>query len=473
MYKKKDYALLFFGVIIVSIFPVLFLWLNNIIQVQDIGNVLKMIGMIVLAAAVLCIIFYFCYRRHLFAAGLAAIVTIIVFENELYLEKLMQLVLPGMRYWHGIAVIILLLAGLFYLLTKLNEESGKQFVKIVSLVFTLLTLFNLVMAVPAILAKIRMDAPGSGDANQAGASDTALGRNVYWLLFDDYAPNVSMMEYYGYDNSAFTDWLEEQGFSVSYTSRNETYKTPVITCNITNLGYVASYSDERTLSEDYALVTEQRKSSKVLSTIEQNGYNILAIGYANYYGYTGETVGQTNIGATVDGKTIVTLFLEKTAAYPFVTVTNNSEVDAMLAQLQYLQNPQNIPAGGTFVLSHICCPHAPMLFFADGSPATPLNPSNYLEQYKFVTTQMRKMIEVILENDPTAMIAVMSDHGNKAKGDYEQKSRCFAALYNGAGRKIDIEGYTGINTMVVMLNEVYGTDYPYVPYELQEDVITH
>lgn len=260
----------------------------------------------------------------------------------------------------------------------------------------------------------------------------------------------------------------------TYTSRNETERTVVITCNVANLGYVSSFSNDRTLIEDFNLVLEQRKNSKLIQTISDNCYSIIGIGNADFYGYTGETIGNIETGRTLNGDTVETLFLNKTAIYPFVTPSNNSEAALMLTQLEYLQHSENIPVGGTFVIAHFTCPHTPHLFFADGTTATSTNPSNYLEHFIFATTQMKKIIATILENDPSAKIALVSDHGNKGCcEEYTVKVRCFAALYNGNGEKIDIEGYSGINIMTVLLNQTFGTDYPFVPYVMQEEVLSH
>ena len=62
LYQKKDYIFSAFGVAIVSIFPILFLWLNNIIQVQDVGSVGKLIGTVILVAAVLFAAFFCIYK---------------------------------------------------------------------------------------------------------------------------------------------------------------------------------------------------------------------------------------------------------------------------------------------------------------------------------------------------------------------------------------------------------------------------
>ena len=43
-----------------------------------------------------------------------------------------------------------------------------------------------------------------------------------------------MKKYYNYDNSAFTDYLEEIGFNVSYTSHNDSIET-ANTTNLVNL----------------------------------------------------------------------------------------------------------------------------------------------------------------------------------------------------------------------------------------------
>lgn len=468
MYSKKDITLAYLGTVLAANFPILFLWLNNIIQISDILSVLKIIGQITVVTTVLIVLLVFLFRKNIHMAALGTMATMLLLENARYIETLFALIIKDWRYWHNITILVVALAALLFAMRKMKPDTAKTFTKIFSLVFTGLTLFNLVMAVPSIISKASASGQKNALASQAANDDSR--RNVYWLLFDDYAPNVSLKEYYNFDNSPFTDWLEERGFFVSYSSRNETKITAVITSNIANLGYVSSYSNERTLTEDYALILEARKNTKLMQVIQENQYGVIGIGNADFYGYTGPLSGATNGDAALDGSTLESLFLRNTVLYPFANSDYNEATDAMLSQLTFLQDPENLPSGGTFVLAHYICPHTPYLFFADGTAATATNRSNYLEYLQFATTQIKAIVSNILKNDPSAMIAVMSDHGNKGKGVYEQKTRCFAALYNGSGDPIDIEGYSALNVMVEILNEVFGTDYPLVPYELQDPV---
>lgn len=468
MYSKKDITLAYLGTVLAANFPILFLWLNNIIQISDILSVLKIIGQITAVTTALIVLFFFLYKRNIHIAALAAMLTMLFLENGRYMEALLALIIKDWRYWHNITIIVVVLIALLFAMRKMKPDTAKTFTKIFSLVFTALTLFNLVMAIPSIISKA--SASGQKNALTSQAVNDDSRRNVYWLLFDDYAPNVAMQEYYNFDNSPFTDWLEEKGFSVSYTSKNETNITAVITSNIANLGYVSSYSNERTLTEDYALILESRKNTKLMQVIQENQYGMIGIGNAEFYGYTGPLSGAANGDATLDGSTLESLFLRNTVLYPFANSDYNEAADAMLSQLTFLQDPENLPSGGTFVLAHYVCPHTPYLFFADGTEATPNAPSNYLEYFQFATSQMKAIVSNILENDSSAMIAVMSDHGNKGKGVYEQNLRCFAALYNGGGDPIDIEGYSAVNVMVEILNEVFSTDYPLVPYQMLEQV---
>jgi hypothetical protein len=177
----------------------------------------------------------------------------------------------------------------------------------------------------------------------------------------------------------------------------------------------------------------------------------------------------------MEGEDIVTVFWQQTVVWPFAGIDTSSDAERILSQMGYLQNADNIPEDNTFVLAHFNTPHPPYLFAADGTllptSAYSIARAYYLGQLQFVSTEILKIASTIIENDPDAIIAVVSDHSARALGETsEDKKRIFAALYNG-GETTEIEGMTGMNVMITLLNEALGAGIEYVePY--QEEVST-
>lgn len=472
-FKGLWYALL--GTVFASIYPLVVLWMNNVNQIPDISRIVKTMG-IMAGGGLLLLGLLLLLLRNAQRAATGTILIVILFTNGAALQDAFTWLVPSMRYWHTATLLILIAAGCVLLARRLPQSVIEIAAPVLTVVFSLLVVLNVGMATPYLLSAPEDVEETKQSGTPATSTMETSGRNAYWLLFDEYSSNYEFEEYLGFDNTPFTDWLEEKGFSVSYTSENETDMTAVITANIANLDYVAAYSDERTMLEDWDLILQHRENAVLVPLLESYGYHVVGIGLAEYYGFDGETVaGTASADVTIDGEDTVSLFWRRTAIGELVQTGSNVQAEILLSQLQYLQNPENIPQGNTFVLSHISCPHTPFLFDKDGNllpNRERVNAKNYIGQCEFINSQIKEIIETILENDPNALIAVVSDHGFRSEQPYDVRRRIFAALYNGE-EKIDIEGMSGLNIMITMLNTILNTDIEPVPFQVQEEVTSH
>lgn len=461
--------LLLAGIVMAGIYPLVFLWMANVSMITEVKEILLTMAGVGMGAGILFLLLTLAYKKPA-PAAVAAFVIILLFENGAFLHNAMVRILPRLRYWHTTAMLVCVGGILAYLAAKLKEPAAEAVSTALSLVFSVLVCINIITAVPNMVSSVGTRGPSAPDGSQAGG---ATGRNIYWLLFDEYSSNYVFEKYFNYDNSGFTGALEELGFNVSYTSENECNKTAVITANIANLDHVVEYSNDRNISEDWELVLEARKNGVLIPLVEGYGYNVVGIGNADFYGYTGTTVAaQTDSGVTMDGENVPVLFWKQTILFPFAEINTNAQAETILSQLRYLQNSENIPQSNTFVLSHINSPHTPFLFDADGGllPANVAkDPNYYVGQCHFLNEEILKIVNTIIENDPSAMIAVLSDHGRRYGIPYDDDRRIFAALYDG-GSKTDIEGFCGINVMITMLNKVFEIDMDYVEPIVQVEV---
>jgi len=137
----------------------------------------------------------------------------------------------------------------------------------------------------------------------------------------------------------------------------------------------------------------------------------------------------------------------------------------------------------TFTFAYAECPHEYFTFDADGNRIAKEDETNwkdksiYLNQYKYITKCMERIVEDIQKNDPDAFIILMSDHG--ARYPHWQVDHYGAKAYDASvetlymqnilncvyykGEKLDIESMTSINTWRTVLNTYFGTDYEMLP----------
>jgi hypothetical protein len=257
-FKGLWYALL--GTVFASIYPLVVLWMNNVNQIPDISGIIKTMG-IMTGGALLLLGLLLLLLRNAQRAATGTILIVILFTNGAALQDVFTWLVPSMRYWHTATLLILIAAGCILLAQRLPNSVIEIAAPVLTVVFGIMVVLNVAMAAPYLLSSPKGTEETKQSETLAASSSEASGRNAYWLLFDEYSSNYEFEEYLGFDNTPFTDWLEEKGFSVSYTSENESDKTAAITANIANLDYVAAYSDERTLTEDWDLILQHRKNS--------------------------------------------------------------------------------------------------------------------------------------------------------------------------------------------------------------------
>ena len=125
---------------------------------------------------------------------------------------------------------------------------------------------------------------------------------------------------------------------------------------------------------------------------------------------------------------------------------------------------------------HMYIPHPPLIYDSDGNRVQDTFPVDrfdesqrdaYLEQLIFTNKIAIKMVDSIQERDDSAVIIIMSDHGdrfgvnwnNPTERDYYRAFNNLSALYF-PGHEDEIpEGITPVNAFRVFFNAYFNTDY--------------
>jgi len=469
------------AVFFASIYPVLFLWGSNA-NVVGLSDVILPLS-IYSSVSFLTFVVITAISRKLFQSAVCVVSMVILFSNYIYIERGMKGISDRIRYWHVLSVCIALFVVICaLLLLKASKNLSKIFLQISSVFFCSLIVVNMVLIFPSL---IKPHSKKSMNTQEKVESDFG-GRNVYFLLFDEYASNDFMLKYYNYDNSNFTDTLEILGFSVNYSGRNECASTQIITTNIFNMDYVVSYADE---FSNRSKITEKRHNNKTFDIFRSVGYSINIVGITEFYGFPSlvESDFNHNTGAlTASGENFTDVLLNNTPFHIYSRIDPYDEAEKISEGISFLQNPENFRNGSCFVLSHLIVPHPPFVFDKNGNPVKGSNTSNwddkkyYLEQYIYTTTLMLDTIENILENDSNAVVVLASDHSARASTKeghqiFEGEDMClfFSAVYLGGDVKVDIEGLSGINVWRTVLNEIFDLDYDMIPYEMDSLFIDH
>jgi hypothetical protein len=274
--------------------------------------------------------------------------------------------------------------------------------------------------------------------------------NVYWIVTDSYPNRRELLDYYGFDNSAFLAWLSENGFYVaedSYANFNTTL-----------------LSVPTTLNMDYVFGEQDLEYEVPLAAVGPRG------GVSAWARLNGNTNGGVNAAVAGDNRSVAffqqlgyryihfegrSFLVTRCRGYEDICIEGElagpSELQYRLLSLTPLRDlvesspalrrilqPRRRSASGTglpelsrglaealragpllqdpfFLYAHISSPHRPYL----NDPQCNLLESHvdrrgnrhFLNQLQCVNRHLKEFLSPILTSDPGALIVLSSDHG--------------------------------------------------------------
>jgi hypothetical protein len=243
--------------------------------------------------------------------------------------------------------------------------------------------------------------------------------DVYYLVFDRYASNKVLQQFYGFDNSEFIAALRSRGFFVADESRCNYASTFLSLISSLNLSHLEQIEREAADSNNRAAVFRLLRDYKVQRYLRSAGYRYFHLG-------SWWTPTRTNPFADRSfdyGPGLSEFSLEvlrTTLAAPLLVQSlDRSDVQRRRVLFQF-ERVQELVAepGPKFVFLHMLAPHPPYLFAPDGSTVAPLvaaqrsEAENYVNQVQYINTRILETIERILQGSAEPpIILVTSDEG--------------------------------------------------------------
>lgn len=454
----------FLGTIAAAAFSPLFIYFQNAGEAHFQEIVPTMLTFMAIGAVLF--VLFFLWTKNLAKAGLIATVFLLVLLNYAYVERGIQAIFHSLRYWHILPILLVLLLHIGWLVRKkLPDDLCVVIVSVTSGIFVLLILFNGTMAVQDIIGKNKAEKQMDQIHYLQNDASAAEMPNIYFLMFDEYSSYDFMKKYYDYDNMDFMNKLKDIGFSISYTSHNESILTSTVVANLMNLEYIV---DDSWAEYDKILA---RKSGALYSLLMDNGYSLYSM--TDDYGLPLLENAAVSAGSgsamTVGGETLKDLLLNNSVFYPLVTKYGNglrSTLDSIEAFVQAKEKSR-------FLVAHFHINHTPFMYDQDGNVIDNINSDwadkqYYLNTYIYATKVMDELIDCILEFDPDSIIILQSDHGARASTDLslffvlfpiEDMSNCFNCVYY-PGELLNIEGVSGVNTERLIFGKLFNVDLP-------------
>ena len=328
-------------------------------------------------------------------------------------------------------------------------------------------------------------------ADPAAAKDTP--RQLFYLIFDRYGSQSVLADYYSFDNSDLTGFLEEKGFYVASNSRANYLKTAHSLASTFHMGYLDFLAeDPRSRIGDWHPLYDMLRQHRVGRFLKSRGYNFVQIGswwgptQYNPYADENHSFGFSEFNYWYLRRTIVAPILDAVA--PDSTLARRLQGD--LGQCQrvprQIETVKEIGARSekTFVFAHILVPHDPYVFSADGRCPSPdemerTETEKYIEQVRYANSLIKGLVSALLATDgPKPIIVIQSDEGpfparyrsevrswrDATIDELRAKMGILNAFYfpDGDYRDLDPE-VTSVNTFRIVFNKHFGTKLKRLP----------
>lgn len=486
-----------------ALYPVLFLFSQNIGRVIEV-QVSVAIGVVALSATLLLGL-AFLITRDLARAGVVTTLAALAILTYGHVYNLIER--PGFAPFLTAFYVVLTVGAIALIVWKKPEFIGRltPYLNLIGIALILMTL-------PPVVDSVYRNSARPAQAADVPLDDRPRLRNsperpdIYYIILDGYSSNAHLLRDYDYDNTAFTQALEERGFYVAYDSKT-TYPitVPSLVASL-NMRYLNDEDREAAQHSDSEVNYLRGKiaDNAVAQELQAHGYTYVFMlsGYV-----VPSTIADVNIdfhpGGPVyfsvsEGSDEATHNASRFYQLPFVpllletTAFRSFAAQAEAAMEPVTDEPYNFrtPARAlktwdeaekipqmpeaTFTVIHIIKPHEPIAFDRNGKVVTPFPTwetpdiqDRFFAELEFINTRTLRMLDTILEeSSPQPIIILQADHGSHLGSPVARDGRrefyeiLNAYYFPGRSDCGLTQDMIPINSFRVMFNCYFGESYP-------------
>jgi len=379
------------------------------------------------------------------------------------------------RFFYPFWVVLFVVVAILLVKNRSRLEKTVKFTNMLLLLLVLSAAFPVLAVIKDNLFTSQGGA--EGDTLAAGAElslAAAEGElpDIYYIILDGYAANQTLKELYEYDNGEFFQALKERGLFVAdetFANHSFTYLSLTSSLNMMYVDWMGKEGSEKTLRQLGNKIGENR----VAQHLKERGYRYIT--YDSGFSTTSRNMyADENINCALLNEFDRTL-LRTTMLDPFFLYGGIRE--RILCQFDSIASIGQ--QGPDFVFAHIVAPHPPYVFDQNGGAVamnTGLNPwsdkNAYVNQLRFINTKVIEMVDRLkARHQQPPIIIIQSDHGPASSGT-EQMDNPSDQLLKERMRILNTylvpesvkqrlyPSITPVNSFRLILNELFGLDYP-------------
>lgn len=324
---------------------------------------------------------------------------------------------------------------------------------------------------------------GFAKENKYTVCDTCQRPDIFFLLYDEYSGSASLKKQYNYDNK-LDSFLTSRQFSVQSHSRSNYNFTPFSMSSVLNMSFIEGINNTQSVTaDDYANCNLLIRDNEVIKFLDAHGYDIINYSVFDLAGNP-SMVDQSFLPLKTKLISDRTLFAHMNkdigwlliTRWPFNLFTKNDFMKHKLNNEHFQQEVLNASkvkgSKPRFIYAHFYMPHPPYFFdqFGKLKDETVIyneyktNPvSSYLEYVTYTNSEIEKLVKSIQENNPSAIIVLLSDHGYREK---ERRNFPYffenlnAVYYPDKNYSSLYDSITNVNQFRVILNKYFKQSFP-------------
>jgi len=456
-------------------------------------------------------------------AGLLTAIIILIVSSYGHIYEVLQrihigpFILGRHRYLLPLVAVLLALSIWRIGIRKPNVRFANQILNLTAVVLIAFPVVNLATylrhirdqgdprSLNAIMLQTKLQPPG----------DAPLP-DVYYIILDAYARSDYMLEYFGFDNSDFLDFLRSEGFYVAEQSHINHNWTILSLASSLNMTFAQDLGLDLVPDTYPFIFAGSIRDSVVRKTLEGVGYT--TVGFRT--GYMMTEVVNADIFLAPD-EVDLDRATESSSMNAFESMLLRSSLGLVLSDLTIgdiqtwtrtrIREPfdimrqiilfqfETLPevaamSEPTFTFIHIISPHPPYIFGIEGEevnqdgtftlvepPVASMGSKDalrYRDQAIYITVKAQALIEAILQRSDTMPIIILqADHGSGAapgwmdrSGDGMRQRMAILNAYLLPPQCADdlYPSITPVNSFRVVFNCAYGGNIP-----LLEDRVYH
>lgn len=471
---------------LLAVFPILALYSHNKEQLRLTELILP--SAIALGSVLAITALLWLFLKDIRKSAILASVYATLFLTTGYIATFLEWVFPGLESGSSISWAMAVLISLsvpfglllFIVLPQTRRYLRKRYLPNLTALFNVVGVILVLMPAASILWYEAFDRTGTGSLQPTESGETGLAPedspDIYYIVLDGYASEATLEEFYGYDNSPFTDYLEEKGFFVASESHSNYNMTSLSLPSSLNMQYVNHLLTSGVNADhSFDALWDLVRNNKVVQFLKARGYKYVHFGSGVTMTGSNENAdfnyqfsrGMNEFCTTLIRQTIASAWLGNTLQRSWRERTLFTF--SQMADLREVEGPK-------FVFAHIMCPHPPYVFGPNGEPVPGsslamegnvwLRKDLYLNQLIYINSLTMTLIDSILsESKVPPIIVLQADHGPASLGQMtdEHLRERFGILnaYHlpGGNDSLLYQAITPVNSFRVIFDFYFGADF--------------